>query len=339
MAGAERPGRSNYNYENTAPDDKRITQQPTVRVDYQLSSRLRLTARYTGQLATVKPTVGHHSRLQRHAQNHPFIYNPAATVNYTFSPTLFLEGTYGFIQNQLGTPIINRPRIAASSACATSRCCFRTPAWSTRATTTRPSLEDIDSPMFVDGRILLPPFFSWGNRIANPPPNLIYPALPQHEPDTQRQRHRDQGRGRHTFKAGFYWYSACKAENLGIPARSPFTGALNFGNDANNPLDSGFGYANAALGVFSAYSQQSKFIEGELSLQEHRVVRPGQLEGEQPDDARLRPPLHPPAAAVRFAVQASNFFPDQWSLSNAPQLYLPGCSVAASPCPTASASP
>ena len=31
----------NYNYENTAPEDKRITQQPTVRVDYQLSSRLR----------------------------------------------------------------------------------------------------------------------------------------------------------------------------------------------------------------------------------------------------------------------------------------------------------
>ena len=30
----------------------------------------------------------------------------------------------------------------------------------------------------------------------------------------------------------------------------------------NNPLDTGFGYANAALGIFSSFSQQAKFIEG-----------------------------------------------------------------------------
>ena len=34
-------------------------------------------------------------------------------------------------------------------------------------------------------------------------------------------------------------------------------------------------------------------------------------------------------------LQSSNFFPDKWSLAKAPLLYLPGCSVATLPCPTA----
>ena len=31
----------------------------------------------------------------------PYITNYAATVNYTISPTTFLEGMYGFIRNEL----------------------------------------------------------------------------------------------------------------------------------------------------------------------------------------------------------------------------------------------
>ena len=54
-----------------------------------------------------------------------------------------------------------------------------------------------------------------------------------------------------------------KAENIG-GGGSPITnnGDISFAEDSNNPLDAGFGYANAALGVFSAYSQLSKMVEG-----------------------------------------------------------------------------
>ena len=48
----------NYNYEVTPPIDKRTTQQPVVRVDYQVSAKLRLNAKYAGQRATVRPTAG-----------------------------------------------------------------------------------------------------------------------------------------------------------------------------------------------------------------------------------------------------------------------------------------
>jgi hypothetical protein len=50
-------------------------------------------------------------------------------------------------------------------------------------------------------------------------------------------------------------------------------------------------------------------------------------------DAGMRFTHHGPQYDVK--LQASNFFPDQWSSSKAPLLYQPGCSVGTSPCPTA----
>ncbi len=57
-------------------------------------------------------------------------------------------------------------------------------------------------------------------------------------------------RGRHTFKAGAYLNHSLKAQNVGAGgvANLSFQGYVNFGNDSTNSLDSGFGYANAALG-------------------------------------------------------------------------------------------
>lgn len=59
--------------------------------------------------------------------------------------------------------------------------------------------------------------------------------------------------GTHTFKAGFLvdWMHK-NSRN-----RATFNGAFDFGRNANNPLDSGYAYANALLGVFSGYSESS----------------------------------------------------------------------------------
>src|SRR5206468_12952178 len=74
----------------------------------------------------------------------------------------------------------------------------------------------------------------------------------------------------HTIKTGFYLNHSYKAQNRGGPSttggttgdQQAFQGRLNFGQDNSNPLDTGFGYANALLGIFSTYNQQSRFIEG-----------------------------------------------------------------------------
>ena len=72
--------------------------------------------------------------------------------------------------------------------------------------------------------------------------------------------------GAHTSKAGFYNNHSFKAQNTGaggVPNLG-FQGYVNFGNDTNNALDTGFGFANAAVGVFTQYLQQSKLIEGSM---------------------------------------------------------------------------
>ena len=77
--------------------------------------------------------------------------------------------------------------------------------------------------------------------------------------------------GRHNYKSGFYFFHSLKPQHRGAPSVDPtittgdqmaFEGRVNMGQDASNPLDTGFGYANALLGVFSTYNQQSKWVEG-----------------------------------------------------------------------------
>jgi hypothetical protein len=61
-------------------------------------------------------------------------------------------------------------------------------------------------------------------------------------------------RGVHTFKAGVFierFYRAMRIQG------DLFNGQIDFANNANNPLNTGWAYANAALGVFNQYSEAS----------------------------------------------------------------------------------
>ena len=60
-------------------------------------------------------------------------------------------------------------------------------------------------------------------------------------------------RGPHTLKTGAYFEWARRDVNQGVA----FNGSIDFGRNVNNPLDTGYAYANAALGVFNSYSEPS----------------------------------------------------------------------------------
>ena len=112
--------------------------------------------------------------------------------------------------------------------------------------------------------------------------------------------------------------------------RGGWQGTITFANDTSNPLDTSFGFANAAVGVFSSYAQLSKYIEGsyvynntEGYLQDNYKVTSKwtlnygvRLVHQQPQYDDLG--------------QAANFLPDKWTSSQAPWLYLAGC--AGPPC-------
>ena len=194
-----------------------------------------------------------------------------------------------------------------------------------------------EKPPFWDGTALnLPPIFGWGSRIGAGPVQQRYPGW------LNINRTRDVAisltkvAGRHTIKGGYYLNHSFKAQNTGAgggdAANLSFQGYVNFGNDTNNTLDTGFGYANAALGIFTNYTQMSRFIEGSLiyNQTEFYIQDNWKVSNRLTMDYGLRfvnqQPQHD-----QFQ-QMSNFFPDKWKAGEAPVLYVAGCSNGAVTC-------
>jgi hypothetical protein len=327
-----------YNLETVRPEDTRLTQQPTVRVDYQMSSRLRVSGKYAGQRGTVKVTPGSIPGFNDSLSRWPFITVASTTVDYTLTPTTVFEATYGLYQaSQQGTPMVS-PK---TNRCTIGLCDFPLlypdAGVMEQDTYQYENLVAANAPMLVDGRIMLAPVFVWGNRVANAPPSLSYTTGGWL--DMVRTNNVAVSvtklKGNHTFKAGYQLDHSLKKQNqLGFP--NLFQGEVNFGNDSNNPLDSGFGYANAALGIFSSYRQINRLLEGNFIYDSHEfyVQDNWKVSNRLSLDYGVR--ISHVGENYDSKQQASNFFADRWSAANAPDLYVPGCAVAARPCPTAS---
>lgn len=60
--------------------------------------------------------------------------------------------------------------------------------------------------------------------------------------------------GAHTLKAGFFLERLRQRDG---PWANNFTGNFDFGRNVNNPLDTGYAFSNAVLGVFNSYTEAS----------------------------------------------------------------------------------
>ncbi len=103
-------------------------------------------------------------------------------------------------------------------------------------------------------------------------------------------------------------------------------------DNSSNPYDTGFGYANAATGVFNTYVQASKY-----ALPEWRYKN---FEWYAQDNWKVSSRLTFDYG-VRFyyltpqwdtTLQASNFLPDRFDPAEAASLYVPVC-IGTYPCP------
>ena len=73
----------------------------SLRIDYQLSPQLRVTWKYSGQRGRPITTPGLIEGFTDVQTPYPYITNYATNVNYMINSTTFLEGTWGFIRNEL----------------------------------------------------------------------------------------------------------------------------------------------------------------------------------------------------------------------------------------------
>jgi len=331
------PG-TNYNYQIAAPGVSQLTQQPAVKIDYQMSPKLRVSGKYSGQRARRLTQPGIIPGFSDVYTPYPFITNYGATVNYVMSPTTFIEGTYGFIRNQLSggnegglltndssnrlNGLANFPLVYPNAG---------------QVNTNYYAYQVLQAvkPVWWDGtNINLPPVFGWGSLIGAAPPNQRFPGFLNINRTQDVAVSLTKIHGHHTFKAGFYNNHSYKAQNTGAGgvANLSFQPFVDFGNNASNPIDSGFGYANALTGVFTQYLQQSQFIEGSMLYNNTE----GYIQDNWKVNSRLTLDLgvrltHQQPQYDQFQ-QMSNFFPDKWSSAAAPTLYVPGCSNGAATC-------
>ena len=349
------PGQ-NYNYEVAAPTTDNLTQQPAIRVDYQLSQKLRFTGKYSGQRARKLVTPGAIQGFSDVQNPYPFITNYGATVDYQMNNSTFIEGTYGFIRNQLAGGgsiggILTGGMLVNDAANRTSSL-PGFPLLYPNAGVVDPRyyafgvLNDLNPGWWDGNKINLPPAFAWGTRIVPTqggtngigdlpgPPNQLFPGFLNINRTQDVAISLTKVWGSHTSKAGFYNNHSFKAQNTGaggVPGLG-FQGFVNFGNDTNNALDTGFGFANAAVGVFTQYLQQSKLIEGSMIYNntEFYLQDNWKVNGRLTLDYGLRFTRQQPQ--YDQFLQMSNFFPGQWSRSQAPLLYIAGCSNGATVC-------
>src|SRR5215510_6834984 len=352
MPNVNQAAGQNYNYEAPPGTTDNLTQQPAIRVDYQLSSKLRATGKYSGQRARRLVTPGTIPGFNDVLNPYPYITNYGVTVNYTLNNSTYLEGTYGFIRNQLaggasiGATGTGGMLVTESSNRLTSLPGF--PLLYPNAGVVDPRyyafgvLNDL-SPVWWDGqKINLPPAFGWGSRIQGTagvgalpgPPNQVFPGFLNINRTQDVAISLTKVWGPHTSKAGFYNNHSFKAQNTGAGgvANLGFQGYVDFGNNTNNALDTGFGFANAAVGVFQQYLQQSKLIEGSMIYNntEFYLQDNWKVNGKLTLDYGLRF-THQTPQYDQF-LQMSNFFADQWRLGSAPVLYVAGCSNGAVVC-------
>ncbi len=338
---ADVPAGQAYNYQLTRPEQSITSWQPAVRIDYQPTSNLRGTFKYAAWGQPRKTVIGSIPGFNDTQMNHPIVPLWSASANYTVTPTTFLEVTFGHTGHHQAGCALNG---AGANFCASG---FPMNPVSSRANTglsglpylfpdanivdqntyQAEALNAVDTPIYDGTRILLPPNFDWGNRIANAPPDILYPGFADHTSVYDFSGSITKVWGRHTLKAGYYKQHATKQQNQG----NPF-GTVNFGNDANNPLDTQFGYSNAVLGIFSSYNQGSKFVEGEYlyNNDEAYIQDTWKVTSRLTLDYGLRFVHQQPQYDV--TGQSSNFLPDKYSIDAAPVLYVAGCANGVYPC-------
>jgi hypothetical protein len=263
------PPGQNYNYELTRPSESILSTQPAVRLDYQPMQRLRASFKYSGFSQREQNQNGSIPGWNDTRMITPHVALISTTVNYTLSPSLFLEGTAGHSLAYQGgcfgvgsgggpqfcnafpvVPHANRfnaglgdlPFIFPDASLIDQNYFIHS------------LLEASGSPIWDGSRVLLPPTFSWGNRVSNSPPNIGFPSHNiASSLDVSISLTKVQGR--HTWKTGFYNQFSNKQQGGGAGGPS-----LNFQQDTvgTNPCDTSYGFANAATGCFSSYSQSSK---------------------------------------------------------------------------------
>jgi hypothetical protein len=298
-----------FNYITEAPTNQ-PERQDLIRLDANLNSDWRLSGRYVNNKSDRLFAYGSFV-LGDNLPDYPakFLfprYSWSVTATGSLNPTTILEMTVGVSHNAIdilpGNPKYNRKDLGLSGLPLIF-----------------PSANTLD----------LPPQFAFGGRIANGP-NIGSNNAPFTNFNTVRNVIGNFSKvwGSHTLKTGVFWENSFKPQS----SFANNNGSINFSNDANNPFDSGFGFANAALGIYNTFNQASGYFIGKY--------RYNNWEWYAQDNWKVNPRLTLDYG-IRFYLiqpqydedlQTANFLPNRFNAADAPLLYRPVCLNGAASC-------
>ncbi len=125
--------------------------------------------------------------------------------------------------------------------------------------------------------------------------------------------------GSHIIKAGVFINRSQRGAQVPIT----FNGAIDFGTNANNPLDSGYAFGNAALGVFNSYTEATSRPYEKVNINdvEWFVQDNWKVSKKLTIDAGIRFTLIEPMYEING--QASSFSPSLYDPKQAVHLIMP----------------
>ncbi len=284
--------------------------QDLIRLDYNLTSSWRLSGRYVKVKNDQVLPYGSFVLATNMPQFNVLLPNPrnsyAVTVTGSINPTTIFEATIGGSHNSIdinpANSGFNRTGLGLSGL-----------------PVVYPNAVQIDSP----------PQFVFGGRIANAP-NIGSNNAPFYNFNTTRDWSATVSKiaGSHTLKVGAFWQNSFKPQS----SFANNNGQYNFSDNTNNPLDTGFGFANAALGIYNQFSQASGYYIGKY--------RYNNIEWFAQDNFKVNSRLTLDYG-MRFYwiqpqfdedLQTANFLPERFNSGDAPLLYRPGCIGNTTPC-------
>ena len=340
---------NSYNFKSIKPTVKSHGRQEALRGDYQVSPNLRVSGKLITQDNSTQPNnndirfgTGTTSLIPGFNDMTdwvPLMLQWSGSVNYNINPSTFVEASYGGFYNQIATTPLddasNKDLVGLGGfPMLFPDADILDPRFYSSRILSSLAARGVAPPYFVNGRMRVPPSFNWGNRIANAPPNITdFGCCFTLNRVQNVNLSVTKIAGRHLARAGLYLDHSYKPQSAGVGATGSYRGTVNFTNDANNPLDSGFGFANAALGVFSSYQQANRFLEGNYVYNnvEWYVQDNWKVSSKLTLDYGLRF-VHQSPQYDTYGF-SSNFLEGLWDPSKAPQLFRPTCAPGvAAPC-------
>ncbi len=296
-------GNKGFNFQSQVSDTK-PRREDLLRLDYNLSQKWRLFGRWVNN-TDVQTTnydsfviQGNFAGVTPHTDARP-AHSLSLSATTIITPTMTNETTFGIGHNQ-----INIDEVGDALT--------RTKAGLSGLPQLYPSAVQND---------YLPSLAFGGSRLANSPSrNTLDAPFFNYNTTIDLVDNVSKIYNGHVFKAGLYFTRSRKDQT----SFAPFNGSYNFGDDSTNPLDTGYGYANAAIGVYRTFQQASQFATGQYrySNVEWYLQDAWKITSRLTLDYGIRFAWIQPQFDA--ALQTSTFQPDKFDKSKASRLYRPG---------------